>query len=163
MTGASYICSYSGNSSTSLWIKAAQEGLGYLAEEFLCRCGASWPANPPRCQILHPPGFLGQSHHYLVKKQIQLINITQSSPQPRTAAGHRSYQQFYLCSSPRGIESAAAESIGSTESTGKWPISISQGEILQHGSAKAASTVKKSLGTIPDSTTKVLFKHPLWG
>lgn len=92
-----------------------------------------------------------------------MINITQSSPQPRTAAGHRSYQQFYLCSSPRGIENAAAESIGSTESTGKWPISISQGEILQHGSAKAASTVKKSLGTIPDSTTKVLFKHPLWG
>lgn len=69
VTGATYTCSYSDNSSKSLWIRAAQEGLGYLAGELLCWCGASWSANPPRCQILHPPGFLCQSHHYLVKNK----------------------------------------------------------------------------------------------
>lgn len=82
VTGASYICNYSGNSRTSLWLKAAQEGLGYLAGEFPCWCGASWSANPPRCQILHPPGFLCQSHHYLVKNKASWLISPKATPSP---------------------------------------------------------------------------------
>lgn len=47
------------------------------------------------------------------------VSIPQTNPQPRTAAGHKRSQQFYLCSSPRGIENAAAESIGSTQEHSK--------------------------------------------